>query len=68
MTAFKEYCFKYKDDLRTFLEMQSDKIFYFQHLSMVTKQELLFNMERKVYREGDSVFVAGRRVDKMVII
>jgi len=25
-TAFKEYTFKYKDELRTFLEMESDKI------------------------------------------
>jgi CRP-like cAMP-binding protein len=25
-TAFKEYCFKYKDEVSTFLEMESDKI------------------------------------------
>jgi CRP-like cAMP-binding protein len=51
-TAFKEYIFKYKDDLRTFLEMECDKIRYFRDLSMITKQELMYNMERKTYKEG----------------
>ena len=67
-TQFKLYCLKYKDDLREFLEMASNKITYFNNLSMVTKQELLFNMERKVYHEGDRVFEEGSRVEKMVII
>ena len=35
--SFKEYIFKYKDDLRTFLEMECDKIKYFKDLSMITK-------------------------------
>ena len=36
--CFKEYIFKYKDDLRTFLEMEADKIDYFKPLKMITKQ------------------------------
>ena len=37
-TKFKEYIFKYKDELRAFLEMECDKIKYFKDLSMTTKQ------------------------------
>ena len=55
-TKFKEYIFKYKDSVRTFLEIECDKIKYFPNLSMITKQELLFNMERKTYAEGESIF------------
>ena len=55
-TSFKEYIFKYKDDLRTFLEIECDKIKYFRNLHMITKQELLYNMERRTYAEGDSIF------------
>ena len=35
--CFKEYMFKYKDELRTFLELECDKIQYFKPLSMITK-------------------------------
>ena len=35
--AFTNYIFKYKDELRTFLEMECDKIKYFKDLSMTTK-------------------------------
>ena len=30
-TSFKHYAFKYKDELRTFLEIESDKIYYFRN-------------------------------------
>ena len=56
VTAFKNYIFKYKDDLRTFLEMECDKIEYFRDLSMVTKQELMYNMDRQTYKEGQTIF------------
>ena len=36
-TCFKHYIFKYKDDLRAFLEMECDKIKYFRPLQMITK-------------------------------
>ena len=45
-THFKTYIFKYQDKLRAFLEFEMDKINYFKPLNMITKQELLFNMER----------------------
>ena len=67
-TAFKEYTFKYKDELRTFIEMEANKIFYFRDLSMITKQELLYNMVRTTYEEGSHLFYSGQEIDKMIII
>lgn len=66
--AFKEYCFMYKDEVTTFLEMECDKIKFFRDLSMITKQELLFGMERKTYEEGDSIFEQGQPIDRLVVI
>ena len=66
--CFKEYIFKYKDDLRAFLEMEAEKIDYFRPLQMITKQELLFNMERKTYNEGDKIFRINDEIDRLIII
>ena len=60
--------FKYKDDLRTFLEMECDKIKYFKDLDVNTKQELLFNMERKTYQQGQHIFQKGDEVDRLTVI
>ena len=67
-SAFKNYVFKYKDDLRTFLEMECDKIKYFKDLDVKTKQELLFNMERKTYQQGQHIFQKGDEVDRLTVI
>ena len=67
-TSFKEYCFKYKDDLRTFLEMECEKIKYFSALSNITKQELLYCMERRTYEAGKPIFVAKQTIDRMIVI
>ena len=67
-TKFKEYIFKYKDSVRTFLEIECDKIKYFRDLSMITKQELLFNMERKTYAEGESIFDNHQEIDRLIVI
>lgn len=67
-TSFKEYCFKYKDDLRTFLEMECDKIKYFSALSNITKQELLYSMERRTYEAGKPIFVANQTIDRLIVI
>ena len=37
-------------------------------LRQSTKQELLFNMQRKTYKAGQLIFEAGKIVDRMVII
>lgn len=54
--------------MRTFLEMECDKIKYFKDLSMKTKQELLFNMERKTYSKDQYIFMKGERVDRLIVI
>ena len=66
--CFKEYIFKYKDDLRTFLEMECEKIDYFKPLSMITKQELLFNMERRTYNADDQIFKKPDIIDRLIVI
>ena len=65
---FKKYIFKYNDTLRAFLEMEMDKITFFQNLSMITKQELLYNMERKTYDMDDFIFRVGQKIDRLILI
>lgn len=48
--------------------MECDKIKYFRDLSMITKQELLYNMERKTYTQGSFIFEQGHVIDRMIII
>lgn len=48
--------------------MEANKIFYFRDLSMITKQELLYNMERTTYEEGQLIFHSEQVIDKMIII
>lgn len=48
--------------------MESNKIFYFRDLSMITKQELLYNMVRCTYDEGSHLFMQGQEIDRMIII
>lgn len=68
MTSFKQNIYKYKDELRTFLEMECDKIRFFRDLSMLTKQELLNNMERKTYFKDTMICSQGEIVDRMIVI
>ena len=65
---FKKYIFKYNDTLRAFLEMEMDKITFFQSLSMITKQELLYNMERKTYDMDELIFKPGEKIDRLILI
>lgn len=65
---FKEYCFKYKDDLKAFLEMELEKVKYFRDLSMITKQELIYNMERRTYNQGDHIYSVGESIMCMIVI
>mmetsp|Transcript_26628 Transcript_26628/g.35631 ORF Transcript_26628/g.35631 Transcript_26628/m.35631 type:complete len:82 (-) Transcript_26628:776-1021(-) len=48
--------------------MECDKIKYFRDLSMITKQELLYNMERKTYEEGRSIFENHQVIDRLIVI
>ena len=48
--------------------MEAEKIDYFKPLQMITKQELLFNMDRRTYNEKDKIFKIYDEVDRLIII
>ena len=48
--------------------MECDKIKYFRDLSMITKQELLYSMERRTYEEGRSIFIQHQVIDRLIVI
>ena len=48
--------------------MEAEKIDYFKPLQMITKQELLFNMERKIYNEKDKIFRINDEIDRLIIV
>ena len=48
--------------------MECEKIDYFKPLSMITKQELLFNMERRTYNAGDQIFKKPDIIDRLIVI
>lgn len=50
--------------------MECDKIKYFKDLSMITKQEILCNMERRTYNQGDYLYGTGEKniIDRMIVI
>ena len=45
-----------------------DKITYFQPLNMITKQELLYNMERQTYFVDDIIFKPNQAIDRLIVI
>ena len=67
-THFKKYIFKYNDTLRAFLEMEMDKITYFKPLNMITKQELLYSMERNTYDINQVIFKPNQKIDRLIVI
>ena len=48
--------------------MEAEKIDYFKPLSMITKQELLFSMERRTYNEKDKIFKLNDEIDRLIIV
>ena len=48
--------------------MEAEKIDYFKPLSMITKQELLFSMERRTYNEKDRIFKLDDEIDRLIIV
>ena len=49
--VFKKQICMYDDDVKMFLEMACEKINYFRTLKYMTKQEILYNMERVTYEK-----------------
>lgn len=49
---FKRYIATYNDDVRFFMEKEMNKVEYFRSLSVITKQEILYSMERQYFEKG----------------
>ena len=60
--------FKYEDKILRFLELEMDKIHYFSMLSMITKQELIFSMERVTYEKGKFLCKKDEIADRMFVV
>ena len=67
-TLFKQNMFKYNDKILRFIELEMDKIAYFRLLTMKTKQELIFSMERVTFKKGDYICQQDEIVEKMYLI
>jgi len=48
--------------------MECEKIKYFSALSNITKQELLYSMERRTYRAGTKIFKEKQTIDRLILI
>ena len=50
------------------MAIEMDKIGYFKTLSLQTKQELIYRMERKTFEKGSLICKKGEKVDQMILI
>ena len=66
--SFKQQMFKYQDDVSMFLNVEMDKIPYFRLLSLQTKQEIIYAMERRTYEKGSLICKEGEKADKLFLI
>lgn len=68
MEMFKKQICLYDDEVKIFLEMACDKIGYFKSLSFMTKQEIIYSMEREFYEKDKLLCKKDDIADKMFII
>ena len=67
-SLFKKQIFKYHDPLTRWLFMEMEKIQYFRNLSLLTKQELIYGMERFTYEKGSLLCKKDKIADKLYLI
>ena len=67
-TLFKHQIFKYQDELTMWLMIEMDKIDYFKHLSLLTKQELIYSMDRLTFEKGSLICKKDVIADKLILI
>ena len=67
-SIFKKQIFKYNDELTLWLMMEMDKIRYFRNLTLLTKQELIFKMERQTFEVGSKIYKKGGKAERMFLI
>jgi len=65
---FKKQIFKYQDEQTAWLMIEMDKIDYFKSLSLLTKQELIYRMERITFEKGSLICKKDTEVDKLYLV
>ena len=65
---FKEQICLYDDDTKIFLEMACDKLGYFKDLTFMTKQEIIYSMERVTYEKDKLLCAKDTIADKMFVV
>jgi len=55
VAKFKQQILFYEDEVKIFIEREMNKIAYFNNLQQVTKQDLIFGMERKTYDKNSFI-------------
>ena len=58
----------YQDDLKIFIEMELDKVSWFKNLSIATKNEIIYGMEREEKTAGSMLVAAGTKADRMYLV
>ena len=66
--AWSNQMFKYQDELSMWLMIEMDKIDYFRNLTLATKQEIIYNMERITYEKGSPICQKDVIADKLILI
>ena len=66
--AWSNQMFKYQDELSLWLMIEMDKISYFRALTLNTKQEIIYNMERITYEKGSPICKKDVVADKLILI
>lgn len=64
----KKQIYKYSDELTLWLNIEMDKIPYFRYLSLDTKQELIYAMERQTYEKGSLICKKDEKAENLFLI
>ena len=67
-SEFKNQIYKYQDEQTVWLTIEMNKISYFRSLSLATKQEIMFSMERLTYEKGSKICEKDVVADKLILI
>lgn len=60
--------FKYQDELTMWLMIEMDKVNYFRNLPLLSKQEIIYNMDRLTYEKGSLLCEKDIVADKLLLI
>jgi len=67
-TLLRKEIIKYADPLKCFMEMNLNKIAYFENLPKLVKNDFIFNMKHESFDKGEYIYKNEESSDKMFII